>query len=45
MIGPARNSNSWVFWLKIESPVTSDGRRSGVNWIRRKLQPRLRAIA
>src|SRR6185369_1062542 len=28
-----------------ERPVTSDGRRSGVNWIRRKLHPRLRAIA
>src|SRR5919106_1512725 len=41
MIGPGRNSNSWVFWLKIERPVTSDGSRSGVNWMRRKLQPML----
>ncbi len=36
MIGPGRNSNSWVFWLKIDRPVTSEGSRSGVNWIRRK---------
>ena len=34
MIGPGRNSNSAVFWLKIERPVTSDGSRSGVNWMR-----------
>ena len=39
MIGPGRNSNSWVFWLKMDRPVTSDGSRSGVNWMRRKLQP------
>src|ERR1035437_693845 len=45
MIGPGRNSNSWVFWLYIERPVTSEGRRSGVNWMRRKLQPRLLATA
>jgi hypothetical protein len=41
MIGPGRNSNSAVFWLKIERPVTSEGSRSGVNWMRRKEQPRL----
>jgi hypothetical protein len=29
MIGPGRNSNSDVFWLKIDRPVTSDGSRSG----------------
>ena len=45
MIGPGRNSNSWVFWLKIESPVTSDGSRSGVNWMRRKVHPTLRLMA
>src|SRR5438552_56184 len=47
MIGPGRNSNSWVFWLKIERPVTSEGSRSGVNWMRRKVQPMLllRALA
>ena len=45
MIGPGRNSNSWVWRLKIDRPVTSDGNRSGVNWMRRKLQPRLRATA
>ena len=38
-IGPGRNSNSRVFWLKIESPVTSVGCRSGVHWIREKLAP------
>src|SRR5919198_758194 len=32
--GPGRNSNSFVRWLKTFTPVTSDGRRSGVNWIR-----------
>ncbi len=41
LIGPGRNSNSVVFWLKIERPVTSDGRRSGVNWMRRNVQPML----
>ena len=29
--GPARNSNSLVFWLKMEAPVTSEGSKSGVN--------------
>jgi hypothetical protein len=32
---PGRNSNSRVFWLKTETPVTSDGNRSGVNCTRR----------
>src|SRR5438105_2715196 len=32
--GPGRNSNSFVRWLKTLTPVTSDGRRSGVNWMR-----------
>src|SRR6266540_643120 len=36
--GPGRNSNSLVFWLKTFTPVTSDGSRSGVNWIREKEQ-------
>ena len=45
MIGPGRNSNSWVFWLKIERPVTSEGSRSGVNWMRRNEQPMLRLSA
>ena len=35
-IGPGRNSNSAVCWLKIDEPVTSDGIRSGVNWMREK---------
>ena len=33
--GPGWNSNSRDAWLKIVTPVTSDGSRSGVNWIRR----------
>ena len=45
MIGPGRNSNSWVFWLKIDRPVTSVGSRSGVNWMRLNEQLKLRAIA
>ena len=31
---PGRNSNSRVSWLKTETPVTSEGSRSGVNWMR-----------
>ena len=38
-IGPGRNSNSRVCWLKIESPVTSVGWRSGVHWIRCGIAP------
>ena len=45
--GPGRNSNAFVRWLKIDTPVTSEGSRSGVNWIRRNEQPseRERAFA
>src|SRR5919197_2157996 len=32
--GPGRNSNSFERWLKTLTPVTSDGSKSGVNWIR-----------
>ena len=42
---PGRNSNSRVFWLNTETPVTSEGSRSGVNWIRRTEQSMLRASA
>jgi hypothetical protein len=35
-IGPGRKSNDAVRWSKIEEPVTSEGIRSGVNWIREK---------
>ena len=35
---PGRNSNSRVSWLNTETPVTSLGSRSGVNWIRRTVQ-------
>ena len=35
-IGPGRNSKSASRWLKIDEPVTSDGIRSGVNWMREK---------
>src|SRR5918994_3700407 len=34
--GPGRNSNSFTRWLKTFTPVTSEGSRSGVNWIREK---------
>ncbi len=33
-IGPWWNSNRLFAWLKIDTPVTSDGSRSGVNWMR-----------
>ena len=42
-MGPGRNSNSAVFWLKIEAPVTSVGSRSGVHWTRLNEQPTLLA--
>jgi hypothetical protein len=29
--GPGLNSNSFFFWLNMDTPVMSDGRRSGVN--------------
>src|SRR2546428_1100913 len=45
MTGPGRNSNALVRWLKMETPVTSDGSRSGVNWMRRNEQPSERARA
>lgn len=32
--GPCLNSKDSSFWLKMETPVISVGRRSGVNWIR-----------
>jgi hypothetical protein len=35
-MGPGRNSNSPLRWLKIDEPVTSAGMRSGVNWMRAK---------
>src|SRR6266849_255774 len=43
--GPGRNSNSFVRWLKTLTPVTSDGRRSGVNWSRENEQSSERASA
>ena len=33
-IGPGRKSKSLVRWSKIDEPVTSEGIRSGVNWMR-----------
>jgi hypothetical protein len=33
-IGPGRNSKSASRWFQIEEPVTSEGMRSGVNWMR-----------
>src|SRR2546427_10037605 len=41
--GPGRNSNSLVFWLYARTPVTSEGSRSGVNWMRRNVQSSERA--
>lgn len=41
--GPGRNSNSEVLWLKTLDPVTSEGRTSGVNWMRRNVEPRAAA--
>ena len=35
-IGPGRNVNSLARWSKIDEPVTSEGIRSGVNWMREK---------
>ena len=34
--GPGRNSKDAARWSKIEEPVTSEGIRSGVNWMREK---------
>ena len=42
---PGRNSNSRVSWLNTDTPVTSEGSRSGVNWIRRTEQSMERASA
>ena len=42
---PGLNSNSRVSWLKTETPVTSLGSRSGVNWMRRTEQSSERASA
>src|SRR5438132_4332748 len=38
-IGPATNSKVRSFWLKTLEPVMSDGKRSGVHWIRRNVPP------
>src|SRR5436305_170504 len=43
--GPGLKTNSPVFWLKTEVPVMSEGSRSGVNWIRLKVQSSERASA
>src|SRR5688572_10603907 len=43
--GPGRNSNSFVRWSKTFTPVTSDGSRSGVNWMRENEQSSERASA
>ena len=37
-IPPGLNSKSRVCWLNTDTPVTSLGSRSGVNWIRRTVQ-------
>src|SRR5437773_1613505 len=38
-IGPAMNSKLRSFWLKMLEPVISEGSRSGVHWMRRKVPP------
>ena len=38
-IGPSRSTNVFVRMSRMYVPVMSDGRRSGVNWMRRKWQP------
>src|SRR5437588_2221678 len=43
-MAPGRNSKSPRSWLKTFTPVTSVGRRSGVNWILRKEQSMDRAM-
>src|SRR6476620_5006884 len=43
--GPGLNSNSFERWLKTLTPVTSEGRRSGVNCIRENETSRERASA
>src|SRR3954453_23076681 len=43
--GPGLNSNRLERWSKTFTPVTSDGRRSGVNWRREKEQSSERARA
>jgi len=45
--GPGLNSNSWLSGLKMVTPMTSEGRRSDVNWMRLNVHPseRLRAEA
>src|SRR5919201_5273113 len=43
--GPGRNSNSFERWLKTLTPVTSEGRRSGVNCMRENETSRERASA
>ena len=43
--GPGLNSNSPCFWLKKWMPVRSEGRMSGVNWMRLKFPPMLLAKA
>ncbi len=42
---PGRNSNSPSTRFHTDTPVTSDGRRSGVNWTRCQVPPIERAIA
>ncbi len=44
-IPPGRNSNWSAERLQTETPVTSDGRRSGVNWMRLQVPPIDAAIA
>src|SRR3954452_3887887 len=40
---PGRNSKSLEAWLYMDTPVTSEGSRSGVNWMRLTVQSMVRA--
>ncbi len=44
-IAPGLNSKSRRCWSQMETPVMSDGSRSGVNWMRRTEQSTERASA
>ncbi len=43
--GPGWNSKPRLAWLKIVTPETSEGSRSGVNWMRRHCPRTAAAIA
>src|SRR5439155_7800616 len=44
-IAPSWKRKGWSRWSKTDTPRMSDGRRSGVNWMRLNLAPIERASA